>query len=235
MGRSTFSGPVLAGDNRFGPQRDVGSILLTQAAILDFSVTSNNTTNYGGASGQFVASNGIPNQNVTIYSPQAGTIVTTPTTSAPTADASGTNYRGVVFYLPVGSYIQSLDVDNIIQPTDGTNAVTAIVPYVSNNFATSAGVYATVASITGSSIGRTSATFTATQYANAQSTLADVQNTNWPNTTEPAFFTQVVVTLKMTVASLTSVNAGKLAVFLRYTQADTNIGNTTTYPYGNFD
>jgi hypothetical protein len=235
MGRSTFSGPVLAGDNRFGPQRDVGSILLTQAAILDFSVTSNNTTNYGGASGQFVASNGIPNQNVTIYSPQAGTIVTTPTTSAPTADASGTNYRGVVFYLPVGSYIQSLDVDNIIQPTDGTNSVTAIVPYVSNNFATSAGVYATVASITGSSIGRTSATFTATQYANAQSTLADVQNTNWPNTTEPAFFTQVVVTLKMTVASLTSVNAGKLAVFVRYTQADTNIGNTTTYPYGNFD
>ena len=235
MARSTFSGPILSGDNRFGPQRDVGYTLLTQAAILDFSVTSNATANYGGASGQFVSSNLIPNQNATIYTPQAGSIVTTPTVSAPTSDASGTNYRGVVFYLPTGSYIQSVDVDNIIQPTDGTNAVTAIVPYVSNNFATSAGVYATVASITGSSIGRTSATFTAAQYANAQSTLADVQNTNWPNTTDPAFFTQVVVTFKMTVASLTSVTAGKLAVFLRYTQPDTNIGNSTTYPYGNFD
>jgi len=29
--------------------------------------------------------------------------------------------------------------------------------------------------------------------------------------------------------------AGKLNVTLRYTQPDNNIGNTTTYPYGNFD
>ena len=235
MARSTFSGPILSGDNRFGPQRDVGYSLLSQAALLDFSVTSNATAGYGGASGQFVASNLIPDQNATIYVPQAGSVVTTPTVSAPTADATGTNYRGVVFYLPVGSSIQEVLIDNILQPTDGTTAVTAIQPYISNNFATSAGVYATSASITGSSIGRTAATFTTAQYAAALSTTADVQNTNWPNIAEPAFFSQVVVTLKMTVALLTSVNAGKLAVTVRYVQPDNNIGNGTTYPYGNFD
>jgi len=234
MARSTFSGPILSGDNRFGPQRDVGYTLLSQAALLDFSVTSNATAGYGGASGQFVSSNNVPNINATIYVPQAG-VPQTPTVSAPTADATGTNYRGVVFYLPVGSSIQEVLIDNILQPTDGTTAVTAIQPYISNNFATSAGVYATSASITGSSIGRTAATFTTAQYAAALSTTADVQNTNWPNIAEPAFFSQVVVTLKMTVALLTSVNAGKLAVTVRYVQPDNNIGNGTTYPYGNFD
>ena len=40
MGRSTFEGPILSGDNRFGPQRDVGPVLLAQQAFLDFAVTS---------------------------------------------------------------------------------------------------------------------------------------------------------------------------------------------------
>jgi hypothetical protein len=235
MARSTFQGPILSGDNRFGPQRNVGSVNLVQSAILDFSVTSNATANYGGASGQFVVSNDIPNTNATIYVPQSGIFNASPTASVPTADATGTNYRGVVFYLPVGSYINDIFVDNIVQPTDGTHAVTGVQPYISNDFATSAGVYATSAAITGSTVGRTTCSFTASQYANAQSTLADVQNSNYPNVTDPAFFTQLVVTLKLTVASLTSVNAGKLAVIVQYTQPDTNIGNTTTYPYGNLD
>ena len=239
MARSTFEGPILAGDNRFGPQRDVGFTLLSQAITLDFSVTTNGATNYGGASGQFVGSvsnsASSPNENVSIFVPQSGVFTAAPTLSAPTADATGTNYRGAVFYLPVGSAIQDIFVDNIIQPTDGTNAVTGIQPYISNDFATAAGVYATSGAITGSTIGRTSATFTAAQYAKALATTSDVQNSNYPNITDPAFFTQLVVTLKLTVASLTSVNAGKLNITVRYTQPDPNVGSLTSYPYGNFD
>ena len=48
MARSTFSGPILSGANRFGPLRDVGYTDLTQTAFLDFSVTTPNTANYGG-------------------------------------------------------------------------------------------------------------------------------------------------------------------------------------------
>ena len=43
MARSTFEGPILAGDNRFGPQRDVGYAKLIQQAFLDFAVTTPNT------------------------------------------------------------------------------------------------------------------------------------------------------------------------------------------------
>jgi hypothetical protein len=235
MARSTFEGPILSGDNRFGPQRDVGYTALVQTALLDFSNSTPNTSGYGGASGVFVTPNNIPNSGATIYSPQGGTYNTTgpSAATAPTADASGTNYRGVVFNLPQGSYIQNIFIDNVVQPTDGTNAVTTIQPYISNNFATSAGVYATSGAITAATVGRTTATFTATQYANAVSTLQDVQNLQ-PGT-QPTWFSQLVVSLKLTVASLTSVNAGKLNIIVVYTQPDTNIGNGTTYPYGNFD
>ena len=81
--------------------------------------------------------------------------------------------------------------------------------------------------------GRTYATYTATQLDNVNGTLQDVQNIQ-PGQ-QPTWFSQVVVTLKMTVASLTSVNAGQFNITIRYTQADLNIGNSTTYPYGNFD
>jgi len=235
MARTTFSGPILSGTQRFGAQRNVGYTLLSQQVVLDFSVTTPQTANFGGASGTFADANGIPNDVATIWTPQAGVYSNTGPTlaTAPTADATGTNYRGAVFILPEKCTIQNILIDNIIQPTDGTNAVTAIQPYISNAFATSAGVYATSAQITGSSIGRTTCSFTAAQYANALSTLQDVQNIQ-PGQ-EPAWITQVVVTLKLTVASLTSVNAGKLAVTVQYTQPDLNIGNGTTYPYGNFD
>ena len=63
--------------------------------------------------------------------------------------------------------------------------------------------------------------------------LSDVQNIQPGN--QPSWFTQLVVSLKMTVASLTSVNAGQVAITVEYVQVDPNIGNGTTYPYGNFD
>jgi hypothetical protein len=235
MARSTFSGPILSGTQRFGAQRNVGYALLSQQVVLDFSNSTAQTANFGGSSGTFVDANGIPNDVTTIWTPQNGVYSNSGPTvaSAPTADATGTNYRGCSFLLPEKSTIQTIFVDQIVQPTDGTNAVTAIQPYVSNTFATSAGVYATFGSITGGTIGRTACTFTATQYNNSLVTLQDVQNIQ-PGQ-EPAWITQVVVTLKMTVASLTSVNAGKIAVTIQYTQNDLNIGNATTYPYGNFD
>ena len=61
MGRSTFEGPILAATQRFGSQRNAGTVELVQNAFLDFSVTTPGTTNYGGASGTFVSSNNIPN------------------------------------------------------------------------------------------------------------------------------------------------------------------------------
>jgi len=238
MGRSTFEGPVLSGDNRFGTQRNVAPVLLSQQILLDFSNSSAGTAGYGGASTVFATSNTLPNSIATIWAPQSGSFSysgPSTTSNTPTADASGTNYRGAVFLLPYQSFIQNIYFDNIVQPTDGTHAVTAIQPYISNDFATSTGVYATSASITGSSIGRTTATFSATQYVNVQSTLQDVQNIQ-PGQ-QPTWFSQVVVTLKMTVASLSSVNAGKMLITIQYVQTDPtlNVGNVTTYPYGNYD
>lgn len=235
MPRSTFEGPILSGTQRFGAQRNVAPVLLSQSVLLDFSNTTPQTAGYGGSSGVFVDTNGIPNDVGYIYAPQSGVYSATGTTAGTTitADATGTNYRGVTFLLPEKSYIQNIFIDQIVQPTDGTHAVTAIQPYISNDFATATGVYATSASITGGTIGRTTATFTATQYGNAQYTLQDVQNAQ-PGQ-QPTWFSQVVVSLKMTVTALTSVNAGKINVIIQYVQNDLNIGNGTTYPYGNFD
>jgi len=233
MGRSTFEGPVLAGDNRFGPQRDVGYASLVQQAFLDFSVTTANTADYGGGNRVFVTSNNIPNNSTTIYTPQAGVYSTNGPTAAtaPTADASGTIYRGAVFLIPQGSNITDVIVDVGTLPSDGTVTANSIQPYVSNNFATSTGVYATMAAITSATRG--TATFVGTQLFNANGTLQDVQNMQ-PGQ-QPTWFSQVVVTLKITNTSLVAPTTGQINVTLRYAQQDMNIGNATTYPYGNFD
>ena len=233
MARSTFDGPILSGDNRFGPQRDVGYTDLVQSALLDFSVTTPNTANYGGGSGAFVTSSNIPNNTATIWTPQSGVYSTNGPTkaSAPTADATGTAYRGVVFLLPYSSNITDIIVDVGTLPSDGTHTATSIQPYVSNNFATSTGVYATMAAVTSATRG--TATFVGTQLPYASATLQDVQNMQPGN--QPTWFSQLVVSLKLTVASLTSVNAGQIAITVQYVQTDPNIGNGTTYPYGNFD
>jgi hypothetical protein len=233
MGRSTFEGPVLAGDNRFGPQRDVGYADLIQSAFLDFSVKTPNTLSYSGNSGQFVASNGIPNSLATIWTPQSGAYSSSGPTaaSAPTADTAGTIYRGVVFLIPQGSNITDVIVDVGTLPTDGTVTANSIQPYVSNNFATSTGVYATMAAITSATRG--TATYVGTQLQYANSTLQDVQNLQ-PGT-QPTWFSQVVVTLKITNTSLVAPTSGQIEVSLRYNQTDQNIGSSTAYPYGNFD
>ena len=233
MGRSTFEGPVLSGDNRFGPQRDVGSVDLVQSAFLDFSVTTPNTANYSGSSGVFVTPNNIPNGIATIYTPQNGVFSNSGPTAAtaPTADASGTIYRGAVFLLPYSCNLTDVIVDVGTLPTDGSVTANSIQPYVSNNFATSTGVYATMAAITSATRG--TATFVGAQLVKANATLQDVQNLQLG--TQPAWFTQVVVTLKITNTSLTTPTSGQIEITLRYTQNDMNIGNGTTYPYGNFD
>ena len=237
MGRSTFDGPILSGDNRFGPQRDVGYTDLIQTALLDFSVTSAGSANYGGGSRVFVNSNNIPNQAATIYTPQSGVYSATgPTTAtAPTADATTLVYRGIVFYLPYGSNITDviLDIGTVPKDSAGTPlAVTAIQPYVSNNFATSTGVYVTFANISSPAAQRYTGTFVGTQLPNSSSTLQDFQNIQ-PGT-QPTWFSQVVVTLAMTT-SAAGLSSGQLEVSVRYNQNDLNIGNATTYPYGNFD
>jgi len=233
MGRSTFEGPILSGDNRFGPQRDVGPALLAQQAFLDFSVTSAGQAGYGGGSRVFVTSNNIPNQAATIWTPQSGIYSNSGPTvaSAPTADTSGTVYRGAVFLIPQGSNITDVIVDVGLLPTDGSVTANSIQPYVSNNFATSTGVYATMAAITSATRG--TATFVGTQLDYAYGTLQDVQNIQ-PGT-QPSWFSQVVVTLKITNTSLTTPTSGQIAITLKYAQQDMNIGNATTYPYGNFD
>ena len=233
MGRSTFDGPILSGDNRFGPQRDVGPVLLAQQAFLDFAVTSAGQAGYGGGSGVFVTSDNIPNQAATIWNPQSGAYSTNGPTvaTAPTADASGTIYRGVSFLVPQGSNITDVIVDVGLLPTDGTVTANSIQPYVSNKFATATGVYATMAAITSATRG--TATFVGTQLDYAYGTLQDVQNIQ-PGQ-QPTWFSQIVVTLKITNTSLTTPTSGQIAVTLKYAQQDMNIGNATTYPYGNFD
>ena len=236
MGRSTFEGPVLSGDNRFGPVRDVGYTDLVQTALLDFSVTAPGA-NYGGGSGQFVASNNIPNSNAVIYTPQSGSYSQTGPTkaSAPTADATNLVYRGVVFYLPYSCNITDVifDIGTIPKDSAGTPvAVSAIQPYVSNNFATSTGVYATFSNISSPATQRYTGTFVGSQLTNSNATLQDFQNLQ-PGQ-QPSWFSQVVVTLAMTTTAA-GLSSGQVEVTIRYTQNDMNIGTSTTYPYGNFD
>ena len=216
--RTTFEGPILSGDNRFGPQRDVGPVLLAQQAFLDFSVTSAGQAGYGGGSKTFVTSNNIPNQVATIYAPRSGVYSTSGPTvgTTPTADTSGTIYRGAVFLIPQGSNITDVIVDVGVLPTDGSVTANSIQPYVSNAFATSTGVYATMAAITSATRG--TATFVGTQLDYAYGSLQDVQNMQ-PGQ-QPTWFSQIVVTLKITNTSLTTPTSGQIAVTLKYAQQD---------------
>jgi len=236
MGRSTFEGPILSGDNRFGPVRDVGYTDLVQTALLDFSVTAPGA-NYGGGSGQFVACNNIPNSNAVIYTPQSGSYSQTGPTkaSAPTADATNLVYRGVVFYLPYSCNITDviLDIGTVPKDSAGTPvAVSAIQPYVSNNFATSTGVYATFSNISSPAAQRYTGTFVGSQLTSSNATLQDFQNLQ-PGQ-QPSWFSQVVVTLAMTTTAA-GLSSGQVEMTIRYNQNDMNIGTSTTYPYGNFD
>ena len=233
MGRSTFEGPILSGDTRFGPQRDVGYAILAQSAGFNVADVTAGSSTYGGSSGQFVVSNGIPNLPGTVYTASSTTYPASAAT--PTADSATNVYRGWVAYLPVNSRINNIIVDCGVAPavSGGTAALTAAILYVSNGFTANGGTaaYASIANITAA--GRQSlATLTGTQLANWQATSTDIIVGNGqPN------LSQVVFTLDLNGTDLDTATAlaGTLYFTIQYTQADGNIGTLTTYPYGNLD
>ena len=229
MGRSTFDGPVLAGDNRFGPLRDVGYAELVQNAFVDLTNVTANTANYGGVSGQYVGSNGIPNSNAVTYTPSATAYP--PTAATITADAGTAIYRGVTLYLPVGSKISEINCIVGAVPTLTSGTITGINVYVSNGFNTgTTPAYGSFASI--SAVGSQTLTLTAAQITNWQGTSADIANQ-----ANPSQLSQVVFNIACTAASglAAPFTAGKFYFQVHYVQLDGNIGSTTAYPYGNFD
>jgi len=235
MGRSTFEGPVLSGDTRFGPLRNVGYQQLVQNCDLDLSNTTAGTSTYSGTSGQFVTSNNIPNLNAVVYSPSA--TVSPPVAQTIPADSATNVYRGCVFYLPYGADLDDvfLDLGVVCAVTGGSASLTSQTFYVSNDYTAAAGTatYFNTAVITSPAVGRTAlATFTATQIANQGAASTDITQSNGQLN-----LSQVVVTIALVGTALDTRTAltGKLNVTLRYTQPDNNIGNLTTYPYGNFD
>jgi hypothetical protein len=226
MGRSTFEGPVLVGDNRFGPLRNVGYAELVQGVTMNLTNTVANTANYGGSSTQFVSNVNIPNTNATIYTPGTSTYAVA---TVPTADTSSLIYRGCVFYLPVGADMHDLLVDMQVLPTTAAGTVSGVTVYCSNKFETSAGNYFQTGSLT--SIGRGAlATFTAAQMAAQQGSTADILQPNG----QPSI-SQVVCTIAIAGSSMTTLSAGTFNITLRYSTLDGNIGTTTAYPYGNLE
>lgn len=229
MARSTFDGPVLSGTQRFGNFRNVGYVDLVQTAALNIANTTANTAGYGGSSGIFIASNGIPNSAATVYTPSTSTTLTA--TSIP-AD-SATVYRGYVAYLPAGSQINDIFVDIGVVTTFTSGTLTSVQINVSNNYVAAAGTctYAQTAVLTSPAVGRQSFNaFTATQLANQQATSTDIIQINGePN------LSQVVFTVASINGTNVAITGGTYYFTVRYTQPDGNIGTTTTYPYGNFD
>ena len=231
MGRATFDGPILSGDNRFGPLRNVGSPLLAQHVDISLANTSQGTTTYGGSSGVFVNGNTIQNVPGVVYTP--GT-----TTYAPVAlpaDTATNVYRGVVMYLPTGCNLDGVNVDcqTVVAVAGGSASLTSAIVYVSNSFTAAAGTasYLNTGSIT--AVGRqATATLTGTQINNQSNTSTDIiQPNGQPN------LSQVVITLAIVGTGLDTRTSltGAFSFLARYFQNDPNIGTTTAYPYGNLD
>lgn len=231
MARSTFEGPVLAGDSRFGPLRNVGYQRLTQDCYIDFSNTTAQTAGYSGGSTQFVNGNTIPNSNATVYTAAGG--ATYPAVAVtPTADASTAIYRGVVMWVPTGVTIETITIDYLTALTV-TGTLSSVSWLVSNGFVTSAPTYATVTlgSTTVGTVGRQTTTYSAANLTNMLATTSDINT----GTNSPATMSQIVFTLAIVGTGLSALSAGKFNLHIGYSQNDANIGNATTYPYGNFD
>ena len=232
MARATFEGPVIAGDNRFGPLRNIGYVELVQDAYIDLSVTTPGTNGYSGTSGQYAYANGIPNTQGQLYTPSSAYPATTTT---PTGDTSTQVYRGVIFYLPTGCTIQDITIDYLSAITGESGATLSDVSvYVSNATTAAAGtpVYAStqLGTSTVGTAGRKTTSYSATNLINMLSTTTDIVTANGqPN------LSQVVFTLSITGTTVAAPTGGKFNFALRYTQPDNNIGSTTAYPYGNFD
>jgi hypothetical protein len=229
MGRSTFEGPILSGDNRFGPQRNVGYTTLTQSGYLNLLNTSSNTSGYAGGSGIFVNSNNIPNGQATVYVPSSTLPLGQNSVQTIPADTATQIYRGWVCYIPTGSDIDQAIIDVAILPTIASGTLSTIKMYVSNNYTVEAGT-ATYATATLSGTGRASTSFSGTQVTNCNSTSVDIVGVNGTQQ-----LSQIVFTLSLTGTTMTTISAGQVYFSIRYIQPDGNIGTTTAYPYGNFD
>ena len=238
MARSTFEGPVLSGDVRFGALRNVGYTVLAQDANIVLTNTTVNTAGYGGVSGQFVNGNGIPNSNATVYTPGSTYPPTAATITADTVSTTtGTLYRGIVFYVPYGSTINDILIDTNVAITLSAGTAGTVTGKIGNTFNDT-----TYGSITSAnSTGRNTVAQTGAQLLACTSTTADV--TYSPSQGSGPYanvLSQVVLTLTIpytggTSGTLSSITAGTFNIIVRYTQLDGNIGNATTYPYGNFD
>jgi hypothetical protein len=231
MARSTFEGPVLAGDNRFGPLRNVGYAMLAQHTDINLSNVTPNTAGYGGNSGVFVNGNGIPNAPAVVYTP--GTTTYAPVTIP--ADTTSLVYRGVVAYLPTGCDLDGVNVDCQIVPAvaGGSASISSSVVLISNSFTASGGTPTYFATGSISAVGRQAlSTFTAQQIINQSSTSTDIiQPNGQPN------LSQVVITLVISGSNLETRSSltGAFSFFVRYIQKDGTIGTTTVYPFGNLD
>ena len=237
MARSTFAGPILAGNSRFGPVRDVGYTDLVQDCSIVLTNSTAATAGYAGGSGQFVNGNLIPNVNGTVYTRSATAYP--PTAATITADSgtggSGTLYRGIVFYVPVGSNINDflIDTNVAITATGGTIGTVSVQIGNAFNDTTYGSITSANASAARNTIVQTGAELLATN-----STTVDFTNPN--GVLEPATFSQLVVTFTIPYTggsgtTLPTITAGTFTAAVRYTQPDTNIGTATAYPYGNFD
>ena len=240
MARATFEGPILSGDSRFGPLRNVGYADLAQETSIVLTNVTNNTAGYGGVSGQFVNGNGIPNSNAVVYTPSSSTYP--PAAATITADAgtggTGTLYRGVVFYLPYGSNINDFLLDTNVAITASGGTIGTVTAKVGNAFNDT--TYANVTSMNAAT-GRNTVAQTGAQLLSCNSTTGDITISPAQGSSQySSLMSQVVVTLTIpytagTGTTLPTITAGTFTFAVRYTQLDANIGNSTTYPYGNFD
>ena len=240
MARATFEGPVLSGDNRFGPLRNVGYTDLAQDTSIVLTNVTNATAGYSGGSGQFVNGNGIPNTKAVVYTPSSSTYP--PVAATITADAgsggTGTLYRGIVFYLPYGSNINDFLIDTNVAITATGGTIGTVSVQIGNTFNDT-----TYGSITtaNAATGRNTISQTGAQLLATNSTTGDItQSPSQGTSPYSALVSQVVVTFTIpytggTGTTLPVLTAGTFTAALRYTQLDANIGNSTTYPYGNFD
>jgi len=232
MARSTFEGPILSGDNRFGPLRNVGKVMLAQHVDISLANTTPGSATYGGSSGVFVNGNGIPNIAATVYNPGSSF---PPVVQTIPADTATNVYRGAVFYLPTGCDFDGINIDlqTVVAVAGGSASLTSATVYVSNNYTVAAGTptYFSTGAVT--TVGRQAlSTFSATQITNQTNTSTDIVQTNGqPNLSQVVVTVAIVGTGLDTRTSLT----GAFSFFVRYLQNDPNIGNFTTYPYGNFD
>jgi len=240
MARATFEGPILAGDSRFGPLRNVGYADLAQETSIVLTNTTNATAGYGGASGQFVNGNQIPNQNATVYTPSSSTYP--PTAATITADTvsttTGTLYRGVVFYLPYGSNLNDFLLDTNVAITLNNGTVGTVTAKMGNAFNDT--TYGNVSSMNAAT-GRNTIAQTGAQLLSCNATTGDITISPVPGSSQySSLMSQVVVTLTIPYTggvsgTLSAITAGTFTFAVRYTQLDANIGNSTSYPYGNFD